>query len=288
MNRQQHIQETTAIQRRYEDKYFKLVSKVLQSEVDAVVVIMQRSGINSAIKYVHEHIHSKGLPRIVEKLYNEVGLRFARRQWRLLQSQKRMAVKGFGFNAEWVQYIHDHLFRFLVDKITFQVAETTRNILLTTLNKAIAEGWGIAKAVKEIEDLPFTKTQAARIVRTEITRAANTGTMAAGSTFDFQQNKEWIAAHDNRTRGNKPGDHASHVGLDGQVIDYEDVFTDPRNGDKLRYPGDPNASAESTVNCRCNIAVVAKVDQNGRLIPKRRHVSVIYAGQIPNRQTVVI
>lgn len=262
---------------------------MLQSEVGNVAGIIEHQGVAAAIRYVNEHIHSKGLPAIVEQLYNEVGLRFASRQWILLQDQKRMAAKGFGFNAAWVQYVHDHLYRFLVDKITFKVAETTRNILLTTLNKAVAEGWGITKAVKEIEDLPFTKTQAARIVRTEITRAANTGTMAAGSTFDFEQNKEWIAAHDSRTRGSKPSDHASHIGLDGQVIDYEDVFIDPRNGDRLRFPGDPLASAESTINCRCNIAIVAKVDPvTGRLIPKRKTTDVIFPGQIRNRQTVLI
>jgi hypothetical protein len=120
-----------------------------------------------------------------------------------------------------------------------------------------------------MKELPISKTQAARIVRTETTRAANAGVLAAGDTSDFEQTKEWIATEDNRTRGVKPSQHASHIGLNGVIIDYEDLFTDPRNGDQLRAPGDPLASAESTINCRCVTAVMAKIGANGRLIPKQ-------------------
>jgi hypothetical protein len=310
LNRTQHIQETSILNRRFEKKYYHRVQRAIRAEIEAIQKTVWNEGVNAGISQATQLMTITRLPKIVQALYMEVGLRYARRTWRDLQEQKRLArngvanadranrkrrdfpafltthkegqssdghsgnrstfqTKGFGFNAVWVEEIRKHLFRFLLEKITFQVSNYTREVILNVLNKSIEEGWGVEKTVRQLNDLPLSRTQAARIVRTEVTRAANTGAMAAGSTFQYEQSKEWIAANDARTRGRNPEDHASHVLLDGVTIDYEDEFTDKRNGDKLRYPGDPKASAASTINCRCSIAVVAKIDEKGRLIPKR-------------------
>jgi hypothetical protein len=321
LNRAQHIQETTILNRRFEKKYYHRVQRAIRAEIEAIQRTVWNEGVNAGISQATQMLTITRLPKIVQALYMEVGLRYARRTWRDLQEQKRLAnkpkrgvkksytvlnkavieikrvegqwypvfvedspemefkgqivpqTKGFGFNAVWVEEIRKHLFRFLLEKITFQVSNYTREVILNVLNKSIAEGWGVEKTVRELNDLPLSRTQAARIVRTEVTRAANTGAMAAGSTFQYEQSKEWIAANDMRTRGRNPEDHASHVLLDGVTIDYEDEFTDKRNGDKLRYPGDPKASAASVCNCRCTIAVVAKVDERGRLIPKQNTIA---------------
>jgi len=267
------------LQRRYELNYFPKVKKAIQNRISSLISVIQENGIQAGYNHLSQQVDSGGLGKVIEEMYLTVGKRFARVQWTELQRQKRLAkksvtvfslqTKGFGFNQEWVDFIKNYLFRFLLEKIVYRVSETTRNSLLDVLNKAIENGWGISETVGELDDLPLSRTQAARIVRTEITRAANTGAMAAGSTFEFEQVKEWIAANDMRTRGTDPEDHASHRGLDGQIVDYEQHFIDPRNGDKLMFPGDPEAKAESTINCRCSVAVVAKLDQRGRLIPKK-------------------
>ena len=273
--------------------YFPKVEKVIKDRISSLIRAIEYYGsIEDGIRELSKQVDSGGLGRVIEGLYLTVGLRSAKIQWQELQRQKRSAkkdrsversregdvkrlpshfeTKAFGFNETWVQFIKDYLYRFLIEKIVFRVSESTRNALLNVLNDAVEKGWGIAETVKELEDLPLSKTQAARIVRTEITRASNTGAMAAGDTFEFEQNKEWISALDRRTRGRDPEDHASHVGLDGQIVPYEEPFTDPRNGDKLMFPGDPNAMAESTCNCRCSVAIIAKRDLNGRLIPKNK------------------
>jgi len=56
--------------------------------------------------------------------------------------------------------------------------------------------------------------------------------------------------------------------LDGIVVDEQDYFID-EDGNALRFPGDPEAAPETTINCRCSMAVVAKVNERGRLIPKQ-------------------
>jgi hypothetical protein len=153
------------------------------------------------------------------------------------------------------------------------------------LQQSISEGWEVDKTVRELRESGFSDFQAARIVRTEVNTAANVGVIAAGDTYEYQMQKEWISIHDRRTRGTNPKDHANHISLDGITIDFEDLFTDPRNGDRLRHPGDPKASAASIINCRCNMALIPKRDQRGRLIPKRKTTSVIYPN--PTRQRVV-
>lgn len=285
--------------------------KVLLQEIEKVKGNVSSSGVQGAVNELSKTLGNPELAKVVERLYLEVGLRYARRTWRSLKEQERasrkprriskasllqgvglatrskgdakidkqgepdakrlapsLETKGFGFNSVWVDFLKNYLFRFLLEKITYRVAESTREALLNVLNQSIEEGWGMEKTLKQLDDLPLSRTQAARIVRTEVTRAANTGAMAAGETFEYEQQKEWIAARDLRTRGRNPEDHASHVGLDGQVVDYDQPFTDPRNGDKLMFPGDPKASAASTIQCRCSVAITAKYDENFRLIPK--------------------
>jgi hypothetical protein len=68
------------------------------------------------------------------------------------------------------------------------------------------------------------------------------------------------------------------------VIGFDEKFKDSRNGDLLEFPGDPNASAASVVNCRCSVAPIPKRDQNGFLVPKPQPAQVIPIGgvrQIP-------
>lgn len=276
------LKKREQLQRSYERTYFPKVSRAIGSSISSLIEVIKTRGVSAGVSYASQQVDSGSLPRVIEDLYQTVGLRFARMQWSSLQQQLSKhnghdyQTKGFGFNEEWVSFIKDYLYRFLLEKITYQVSAYTRQVLLGVLNKSIEEGWGIEETVRALKELPLSRTQAARIVRTEITRASNTGTMAAASTFEFEQSKEWIAAMDSRTRGTDPEDHASHRGLDGKVVDYEGFFTDPRNGDRLRFPGDPGGQglpatkAESTINCRCTIAVVAKIGDDGRLIPKNK------------------
>ena len=293
MTRNEYIVETERIQRKYEVKYFRLIRNAIKAEVTAVTNAIQSGGIAAGRRVINNTLTS-GIAPVIQQMYLEVGLRFARKQHRLLIAQLKRSKKGFGYNDEWVKFLQTFLMKFFIEKITFEVSENLRNSMLEVLDKGITEGWGIDKIVNAMADVPLARYRIARIVRTEITRAANTGAMAAGSTFEYEQQKEWISANDHRTRGTNPKDHANHVSLDGTTINYDDLFTDPRNGDKLRYPGDPGGNgipptqAGSVINCRCNIAITAKVDNNGRLIPRRQSTAVVFPSQQPQRTVITI
>lgn len=275
------------INRRFEVLFFRRINKAIKNRISSFTAILKESGFDAARSWLNSQLVNPDLTKEIERLYKVVGLRHANMTFKALKKEEKKSLffKGFGFNDEWVRFIVDYLRSHLIEKITFDVNTTTRNYLLRVLSKAVEEGWGVDETVRNLSEANFSEMQAARIVRTEVNTAANAGVLAAGKTYDYEMMKEWVSVEDFRTRGRNGEDHANHVALNGQVKDYDDVFIDPRNGDRLQAPGDPKASAASIINCRCNLVLKPKRDANGRLIPKRRSTVVIFPSI--NRQRVV-
>lgn len=292
--RRKYGRKVERINRRLEDPAGVRVASAIQAKANAVIARLREGGTAAAFGYLATDISNPRLAGVIKGVYKTVGLIHAKRVNDELRSEPGtlksffgVQTKRLGFSETWAQFINDYLARFLLDKITFQVNSTTRDALMRAVQRGINDGLGVDDIIRILEDWPFARFQAARIVRTEINRATNVGAMAAGSTFQFEQQKEWIAVMDRRTRGTEPKDHANHRELDGNVVNDDAVFTDVRNGDQLQFPGDPSASAASTVNCRCTVALVAKRDERGRLIPRRTSVRVIMPA-VNNRRVITI
>lgn len=275
--RKTYSAEFIRINRKYEAKYFPLVRKAIKAKISSLIAALNEGGYAAGIQLLSTSIGNAEISKVVKRLYLEVGLRHARKTYRHLRAMEqqerksrygRMEQKGFGYNAEWVAFILNYLEATLLEQITFEVDRTTRDRLLKVLQDGVAEGLSIDLMVKKLEDLPLTRVQAARIVRTETNRAANVGTIAAVDTSEYLMQKEWISARDVRTRGVNPKDHADHIYLNGKVVDFEEKFKDSRSGSLLSFPGDPEGKAEDVINCRCCVAPRAKRDENGRLMKK--------------------
>jgi hypothetical protein len=255
----------------YDQLNKRLEMKWLSPVIEAIkptdlIKVIEKKGIREGMAFLSFETSNEQLAEVIGRLYQDVGLRHARDNQRRMQTSINKADLKF----IWQKFIDWYLHRFLIQQITFDVQATTRDYLLKVLQQGIADGLGIKEMVKQIENLPFTKFQAARIVRTEVNRASNVGHKAQSTTFEYEQVKEWVSAKDMRVRGRKAEDHASHIALNGTVINEDEFFIDPRNGDRLEFPGDPRASAESTINCRCRVVYTAKRDSNGRLIKKTK------------------
>lgn len=69
-----------------------------------------------------------------------------------------------------------------------------------------------------------------------------TGAFAGLSFGNLFKSKLWIATLDGRTR-------ITHASLHGSKVPYYESFN--VGGERLRYPRDPNGSAENVANCRC-------------------------------------
>lgn len=309
MTRRQLQKQYERQNNRFEARYLPAVKAAIHAKVKVVIGLLKSKGFAAAEYYCTTNTGNARMGEVIKKLYTEVGRRWAQIEYsRLLpetrgrkytnsdiyvtvERREHREKKGFGFNYTWTKFILEYLEKYLFDKVTFEIARTTQNAMLRVLAKAQASGWSIDQTVDRLEDWPFERYQAARIVRTEVNRAANVGSTAQAETSEFEQMKEWQSAEDLRVRGNPTTgqkDHADHWSLDGVKINAGDVFHDPRNGDQLAFPGDPRAKAESVINCRCHASYTFKRDTNGDLIKKRKTTTVIFPGQIRRPETITI
>ena len=104
----------------------------------------------------------------------------------------------------------------------------------------------IAKRILPIVDR--NASAAIRNARTLVTGAENAGRNDSYNRLEKEgivMKKVWLATGDERTR-------TWHLDMDGQEKDPSDLFIDG-NGNKLKYPGDPSAAAETVYNCRCSM-----------------------------------
>jgi uncharacterized protein with gpF-like domain len=252
---------------RYIAKYRTKFFNALQSDARAFLAAYQDSP-QAARRFTNDLLVSPRITATLTQIVREIGVKYARQNFDTLRSEKAL-----GSSLEWFQAIMEYLGLNFYDKGVFRIVQTSREYFISALNKAIEGGWGYYEMSRYIEQelTGINRNRAELIARTEVARAIHSGTFVGADKSPFQKQKQWIAAKDNRTRGNPINgqeDKADHWRLDGQSVDFEDKFTDPRNGSELNHPHDPEARAVDVIQCRCTYAVVNKRDENGRLIRK--------------------
>lgn len=197
--------------------------------------------------------------------YNRVSIKYAK--FTLRNTISRSKVKSYveifdekSFGPTWEQalkeYLQLHGVKFLSD-----INNTTRKKILEILNNGIDKDQTLNQIAAALMNPIMHARRAMTIARTETTRAMNAGILIAASTIPYQVKKQWITSEDERVRGNP----FSHVALHGMTIPLDMAFN---NGEHIRFPGDPNASPENVINCRCVLSIIPSLDQFGRPIPR--------------------
>lgn len=139
----------------------------------------------------------------------------------------------------------------------------------TALNRALRDARfdrSILRAIRENRPLPeeqvermvqryrdnYVRYRSEVIARTEALRSAHQGTeemyrqaIEMGQIQEGQLQRKWVTAADERVRD-------SHSALNGEVRQLGEVWE--AEGGSLRFPGDPDAPSELTVQCRCAIS----------------------------------
>lgn len=155
---------------------------------------------------------------------------------------------SFDLEAPWVQdFIAGR-----ANQLAAGVTDWTYAQLQQALADGAAAGEGVDKIADRVRDV-FTDASTNRaqtIARTEVISASNGSAVESARQLppDVVAGKEWIATRDDRTRD----DHAE---ADGQVVPVDGTFE--VGGERLAYPGDPNADGAAAINCRCAVAFVA-------------------------------
>lgn len=275
----QYWKDYAQIQGRLERRFIPVINKVLSNQISSFTDRYLSQGGNHVSSDL-QRVTGEEMAVALITLHVYSAIVYGTIVYKGLKQTKRAG--NMGYNEEWtkkvLEYFKDHNLR-MVSNIT----ENTRKRILEVLSEGVDKGYGYKKVAMMLKADGFSKMRALRIVRTETVRATNYANFLAANELDFLVNKQWIATHDDRTRGQKKGDGASHIAMDGQEQEFADHFIDPVNLDQLLFPGDPDASAASTINCRCAMGMIPQRDKDGQLIKKPTDEPIYFP---PEQQTV--
>jgi len=142
--------------------------------------------------------------------------------------------------------------------------------LIESIINVIQDGYNnnlsVADITRNLQNrFGWYKAQALRIARTETTTATNLATLLSAQDSEYELEKTWISAQDNRTR-RPPKSPFDHLDMNGVKVDVMQPFF--VGGEELEYPGDPNGTAGNIINCRCKIVFTIKEDADGLPIRK--------------------
>lgn len=162
------------------------------------------------------------------------GLRLERKE-DFAQTMRRRALQYIGQEA--------------VRRRIQQVTETTRRQIISAVDSGYRDGSTLPEVASSIRAMipAIARFRADMIARTETHGAANFGSNEAAKLTGLPLRREWLAAHDERTRD-------THAEADGQVVGQDEAF---RVGDaSLMFPGDPSGPPEEVINCRCTLGYI--------------------------------
>lgn len=265
--RQKYSDQYNRQHKRFEKKYLRVIKNALSEQIKGFTEVLRNQGLQAAQRQLDTVLMNEGIMSAVLDLYKEIGVYFANSEYRSLRSQLPQK-KGFGFNLEWLNEIVRYFQLNLLTRAVIPITETTKEQIRQMLIRGEAEGWGVDKIARELENDEVTLWRARMIVRTESQKAAFKGRELAADKIEFATTTEWIAANDHRTRH-------SHRAVDGDVIEPGRKFKVPiYKGDiqigfeEMDGPGDPRASAGNVINCRCTDAKRIKFDERGNPVSK--------------------
>jgi HK97 family phage portal protein len=138
-----------------------------------------------------------------------------------------------------------------VTKIEGTSIKKARKIIKEAISVGQEEGWTSREISKQLQSemSSLSASRANTIARTEIGIASNQGSLEAAKALEIPDlMKEWVSTNDDRTRDNDA--IADHAGANGQRVGLNEKFLINPDA-SMDGPGDPSASAEQIINCRC-------------------------------------
>jgi len=293
--RREYLTRTERMTNKIIRKYQKLIRRDLDAQAMDLIKAVEKGGIR-AVNEVDFAGWDQDLAQTYSKMFRESFAVAANATYNtMIRSTKRLA--GMGRAEEWSLYVQGWLQEHGLKLVT-TITGNSRQLYLDIANKAIQDGIDQGLGAVDIQKLitsrladqnyTYSAFRALRVARTETIRAANEGHMKGNEALPFMTNKTWIAAHDPRTR-RIPEDAFDHWDLDGMVVDSDEPFTSrSKNGTLVEamMPGDIDAPAGFTINCRCRVAFIPKRDAHGRLIPRPEGHQVPARAAVPAVQLV--
>lgn len=179
----------------------------------------------------------------------------------LQEELRRAALQGYSEVANAPKSAHIQLIEQKLAKsrqLMVRIPDELQQEIQFQINVAVNRGatpQQIADVVDRMLDVSGSERWSRRakvIAATEVHRMANMGVQAAGMAVSrlesVRLNKRWKTRHDDRVR-------PDHVMTDGQVVPLNSMFKVGVAGVPMLCPGDPDAPADQTIECRCSMDI---------------------------------
>ena len=148
-------------------------------------------------------------------------------------------------NDSWARSVDDYLRGSGGDRIT-GISDTTKDNIMGSIADGVAAGEPTRDIAARIEG-DLDNSWAGRsdtVVRTEVGAACNSASLEDAQATTPDLNKTWICSM-------LPNSRETHIDADGQSVPQDSAFE--VGDEELQFPGDPDGSAEETINCLCSI-----------------------------------
>lgn len=276
MNGQQRSEYWIRVERmrlRLDNKYEPLFLKALENDINEFIKDVREVGPQAARSKLGSYAWNEDMMRIMNDLYRESAVTFGNASYRAVAQMSKKAADPYGLNSSFIEDILNFLmtYGFWIISLITQTTKKRLNIIVTTL---ISEGKSrdeIIEAIKNDQELKMLKSRSKTITKTEVMRSSNYSLYLAATKHPFEVDKIWVSRRDGRTR-RIPKDFFDHWDMDGQTKAITEPFI---STDKFGrtivadMPGDPKTPKGFTINCRCSVMFVPRLDANGNLIIKR-------------------
>lgn len=277
--RKQYWKETEAKRLQIEKKYLPKFIKLFNRQIGQFLSNAKKSNLNTAFGNYAGDMYNAELLTLLKNMYAECISKIAYPIYTQLYKQadaefvkqKAFATGAMGSNEVFTAAVLELFAQYGLTLINW-IDATNKNTILKLITEGYKNGLSEPQIVETIIASGLASpSRSLRIVRTETTRAVNAGIMQAGRQQRFQMVKAWISTLDGKERMFGHGDNYDHRILDNTTVpEFEPFRQVGKNGVEAvaMQPGDINAPADFTINCRCIIGFRLARDANGKLMRK--------------------
>jgi len=259
--KKRHAKKRDLIARAYEMQFRDAAQKQMAVEMKAVLKVVNGQKADGKFERI-----AKGIETALTDSKTGWVTTFKPLIKAIIADQGDQIAADFGISFDIKNPYVDEFLKTYVPKFADRVLDTTRNVIvLDMLKKAQDEGLSIPDLADMIKGqyTQWDDYRATMIARTETIRSSNAGGLEAIRQAEIP-GKQWLSTNDDRTR-------PDHEDAQGQIVTIDEPFD--VGGESLMFPGDPDGSADQTVNCRCTVLPVQEGELQKALANQRERKS---------------
>jgi uncharacterized protein with gpF-like domain len=239
--------------RKYERKYERECRRMLMAQIQPVLDYLESTGDMQNPDMAANKLNFERTSAFYTALYSEVGQHFSAMTYNDIIKRKDVSET---VQDSWLNQILNYM-RFTAGYRITSINKTSRKRAVELIRRALVQaeeaGLGLVETrnsiVKYVGDTwrNDARYRAERIARTEVLTASNRASYIGAQATGLELKKKWIAGADARVR-------QTHAEANGQIVEMDEAFT--VGGSSMMVPGDAQAPADETINCRCVVRYI--------------------------------